>query len=199
MSKKQRIGLLGGTFDPIHFGHLIIAESALVNLNLDLIYFVPAFRHAIKPHFKISKSDIRFKLLKLAVEDYPDFKISKIELERDEISYTIDTLKLFKVYENLPEIDLFYIIGLDNLSELHLWKDPEQIMELSTLVALNRPNVNQQDLFKKYAGKIIHANTPLIEISSTMIRKRIRESEPWKSLVPVKVYDYIEKNKLYRK
>lgn len=198
MSKKQRIGLLGGTFDPIHFGHIIIAESTIINLNLDIIYFIPAFRHAIKSGDKISPSEVRYSMLNMAIQNYPYFKISRIELDRNEISYTIDTLKSFKTYENLPESELFYIIGLDNLHELHLWKEPEQIMKLSTLAVLKRTNVNSQDIFKKYAGKIIEAETPLIDISSTMIRERIREKKPWKSLVPAKVYDYIEKNKLYR-
>jgi len=198
MSSKQRIGLFGGTFDPIHIGHLIVAESILTDLKLDLIFFIPTHKHAIKHQENITSPNVRLGLLKIALNGYPHFQISEIELDRNNVSYTVDTLNQFANYEKLENIDLFNIIGEDNLHEIHLWKNPEQIVKLSTLVVLRRPKIKKTDLSIKYDGNIINADTPLIDISSTMIRERIRNNLPWKSLVLPDVYDYIEKHQLYR-
>lgn len=198
MSNKQRIGLFGGSFDPVHVGHLIVAESVLVNLRLDLIYFIPTKYHAFKRKENITQASTRLKLLEIALKNYSCFKISKVELDREGVSYTVDTLLQFKNYEQLENIELFYIIGEDNLNELHLWKNPDQILKLSKLVVLRRPGSRETELIKKYKDKIIITDTPLIEISSSMIRQRISKNERWKSLVHPEVYNYIKKNHLYK-
>ena len=197
MSEKQKIGLLGGTFDPVHLGHLIIAESVLKELELKKIYFIPTHKHALKSNEKISSVDTRLKLLEIALQDFPHFTISDFELQNDNVSFTIDTLKSIYDYENIPKAELFYIIGYDNLSELHLWKDYEKILDLVQLVVVNRSGKSLEKITKRFKEKLIFSNTPQIDISSTNIRKRIKENKPWKSMVPPEVHQYIIKHNLY--
>ena len=198
MPKINKIGLFGGTFDPIHMGHLIVAESVLNKLKLNKIYFIPAHKHALKSNKKISPPEIRFEILKIALRDFPYFSISDIELESDNVSFTIDTLKRFKEYENLSNAELYYIIGFDNLAELHLWKEYEKIMDMVRLVVLTRPGNNDDQLINQYKEKITIPNSPQIDISSTLIRQRIKENNPWKSMVTPAVYEYIIRNNLYK-
>src|SRR5210317_541551 len=138
MSKNQKIGLLGGTFDPVHSGHLIIAESVLNELELEKIFFIPAHKHALKSNEKISSPETRLKLLQIALKEYPYFAVSDLELQSDNISFTVDTLKEIGEYENILNAKLFYIIGYDNLNELHLWKDYKKIMDMVQLVVVSR-------------------------------------------------------------
>jgi nicotinate-nucleotide adenylyltransferase len=198
MSKINKIGLFGGTFDPIHMGHLVVAESVLNELNLNKIYFIPAHKHALKPNKKISPPEIRFEILKIALRDFPYFSISDIELESDNISFTIDTLKRFREYENLSNAQLYYIIGFDNLAELHLWKEHEKIMDIVQLVVLTRPGSNDDQLINKYKDNIIIPNSPRIDVSSTLIRQRIKENKYWKSMVTPAVNEYIIRHNLYK-
>ena len=177
MSEIQKIGLLGGTFDPVHLGHLIIAEAVLNEMRLDKIYFIPAHKHALKSNPKITPPNIRLELLQIALKDYSYFSVSDIELKSDNVSFTIDTLNKFYDYENLSNAEMFYIIGFDNLTELHIWKDYEKIMEVAQLVVVSRPGNYDKKLIKKYENKLIVAETPKIDISSTMIRKLIKKNE----------------------
>lgn len=198
MSKFQKIGLFGGTFDPIHIGHLIVAESVLNELSLDNIYFIPAHKHALKPNKKITSPEIRLELLKTALKDFSYFTISDIELKSNNVSFTIDTLKNFKVYEKLSNVELYYIIGFDNLSELHLWKDYEKIMEMAQFVVLTRQGSYDEHLINKYKNRIIIPKSPQIDISSTLIRHRILENKTWKSMVTPAVHEYIIRHNLYK-
>ena len=198
MSKIQKIGLFGGTFDPIHIGHLVVAESVLNELSLDNIYFIPAHKHALKSNKKITSPEIRLELLKTALKDFSYFAISDIELKSSNVSFTIDTLKNFKVYEKLSNVELFYIIGFDNLSELHLWKDNEKIMEMAQFVVLTRQGSRDEHLINKYKNRIIVPKSPQIDISSTLIRQRIKENKLWKSMVTPAVQKYIIRHNLYK-
>ncbi|MCK5032590.1 MAG: nicotinate-nucleotide adenylyltransferase [Calditrichia bacterium] len=198
MSKIQKIGLFGGTFDPIHIGHLVVAESVLNELSLDNIYFIPAHKHALKSNKKITSPEIRLELLKTALKDFSYFAISDIELKSSNVSFTIDTLKNFKVYEKLSNVELFYIIGFDNLSELHLWKDNEKIMEMAQFVVLIRQGGHDEHLINKYKNRIIVPKSPQIDISSTLIRQRIKENKLWKSMVTPAVQKYIIRHNLYK-
>ena len=151
MSEFNKIGLLGGTFDPVHLGHLIVAESVLNELNLDKIYFIPAHKHALKSNEKITSPNIRLELLQIALKDYSYYSASDIELKSDNVSFTIDTLNKIRDYENLSNAELFYIIGFDNLTELHLWKDYEKIMEVAQLVVVSRPGNYDEKIIRKAA------------------------------------------------
>jgi len=198
MSEFNKIGLLGGTFDPVHLGHLIIAESVLNELNLDKIYFIPAHKHALKSNKKITPPNIRLEMLQIALKDFSYYSASDIELKSDKVSFTIDTLNKICDYENLSNAELFYIIGIDNLTELHLWKDYEKIMEVVQVVVVCRTGIYDEKLIKKYENKLIVAETPEIDISSTMIRKLIKKNRHWKSLVTPSVYQYIITHNLYK-
>jgi len=198
MSKIQKIGLLGGTFDPVHLGHLIIADSVLRELELDKVIFIPAHKHALKSNKKISSADTRLKLLEIALQDFPHFAISDFELKNDKVSFTIDTLKAIKEYENIPNAELFYIIGYDNLNELHLWKDHEKIMQIVKLVVIARAGNFNKKITEQFKENLIFSNTSQIDISSTLIRNKIKENQSWKSLVPPGVYQYIIKHNLYK-
>lgn len=189
----MKVGVFGGTFDPIHNGHLITAQAVREIRNLDKIIFIPSFIAPHKITVNSSSGEHRLNMLKLAIEDNPYFGYSDFELIKEGVSYTIDTLKYLK--QEYPDIEL--IIGYDNLLEFSTWKNPDEILELTKLVVLKR---NWKDIFEKdkyfYRAEII--NTPLIEISGTEIRKRIKNDLPVNYLVPDKVIEYICKLNLYK-
>ena len=197
MSKNQKIGLLGGTFDPVHLGHLIIAESVLNELELEKIFFIPAHKHALKSNEKISSPETRLKLLQIALKEYPYFAVSDFELQSDNISFTVDTLKEIGEYENILNAKLFYIIGYDNLNELHLWKDYKKIMDMVQLVVVSRSGKQNEKFIEQFKDRLIFPDIPRIDISSTIIRERIKENKPWKTMVSSAVYQYITKHNLY--
>jgi nicotinate-nucleotide adenylyltransferase len=189
--------MFGGTFDPPHYAHLHLARFAMKRLGLDCLYFIPAAIHALKKH-SITPASWRYKMVQAAIGSVPDFFISRIEMERSDISYSIDTIRSFKKYEHLPaQAELFYILGLDNLNELHLWKDPEQIFKLAKVVVLDRPGFKHQPIIDRYPQVLLLAS-PLYDISATEIRKKIKSGESVKGLLPAKVWQVIKENNLYR-
>lgn len=189
----MRIGILGGTFNPIHMGHLILAEEALHKLRLEKVVFVPAF---IPPHknvdTRISPQD-RLKMAMLAIEDNPAFEVSTFEIDSRKKSYSIDTLKEFRrVYGDGAQF--FFLTGSDLLKDLFSWKDIGQIFKMSKFIVANRPGYPVKDVPEDAETVVI---TP-IEVSSEDIRKRLRESRSIRYLVPEKVRGYILERKLYR-
>ena len=198
MSDFKKIGIYGGTFDPIHHGHLILSEWAIVKLHLDLVYFVPASVHAFKKESELSPSEIRYNMIAAAIKNFPRLRVSRIEIDRPSTSYTIDTLKNINANESINRTELIYLIGSDNLREFHLWKNPDKILELAQVCVLKRPGYNENTINNKYKDKVNILDSPLISISATEIRKRVRENKPYKSLIPEEVYEIIEQNKLYR-
>lgn len=187
-----RLGILGGTFDPPHIGHLILAQSALENLRLDKVLFIPA---AVQPHKQkreVSTPRVRLHLLKLALEDDDRFDISDVEIKRSGLSYTIDTLcNLQTLY---PGVKLFFIIGGDNISDIVTWKDPDSIFAIARVAAALRPDSQPEGPFK---DRVKLFDMPQIEISSSEIRKLARQGKSIKYLVPVKVEKYIRENRMY--
>jgi nicotinate-nucleotide adenylyltransferase len=187
-----RVGILGGTFDPPHNGHIAIARAALKELGLDKVVFIPA---RIPPHKTkriIASPEDRFNMLRLAIDAYPDFEISRIELDRPGPSYTADTLERLRAID--PETELVLLIGTDNVSEIEGWHEPERIATLATLAAANRPGFNPGG---KYADRVVYFDMPPMDISSTEVRNRIRADMPITDLVPPEVESYIIKRRLY--
>ena len=190
----MKVGVFGGTFDPIHNGHLITAVAVKELRSLDKIIFIPSF---IAPHKidRLSSSPMhRIEMLKLAIKGIPCFDYSDFEINKEGVSYTIDTLRFLR--NTYDEIEL--IIGYDNLLEFSTWKDPDEILKLVKLVVLKRKVFNEpveKDKFY-YASKIIE--TPTIEISATDIRKRLRNNLPVNFLVPDAVMEYINHFNLYK-
>jgi len=191
----KRLGILGGTFNPVHTAHLIIAESAREQLQLDKILFIPS---ANPPHKSddIIDAQIRMDLVKAAITDNKYFEASDIEItgSQHSKSFTVDTL--VKINEIYKGIKVFLLIGMDNLAELHTWKGPERLFELADVVVLNRPGylVNARNDF---GDRVKMIAVPNIEISSTDIRRRIKEGKSIKYLVPGEVEKYIIHKKLY--
>ncbi len=196
----KRIGVFGGAFNPLHIGHLINAEFVGNEFNLDKILFIPT---KIPPHKKLSgpiSDKIRIKMIKKAIKEYPYFEFSDIEIKREKVSYTIDTLiELSKKY---PDSKLYLIIGNEWLDRFNTWYRYEDIFKYVKLIILRRvknkySKTNLPDFLKKFHSKIIFASNPVINISSTYIRKLIRKGFNIKYMVPEVVRKYIKKYNLY--
>jgi len=187
-----KLGILGGTFDPPHIGHLILAQSAIEKFQLDKILFMPAARQPHKQNQEVTSAEIRLRLLKLAVKGNSRFEISDIEIKRSGVSYTCDTLKeLSNIY---LKARLYLIIGGDNINDIETWKNPEQIFSMAQVIAATRPDSKPECL---YMDRIDIFNMPQVDISSTMIRKLVKHGKSIKYLVPDDIEKYIIENNLY--
>ncbi len=190
----MKIGLLGGSFDPIHNGHLITAHSVLEQRNLDKIILMPCNISPLKTEILPTDDFHRFNMVKCAVEDISQFEVSDYEINKGDVSFTIDTLVEFsKLYD-----DIELIIGYDNLAVFDKWKNPDAIFDLCKVVVMKRSMDNIPNSKNIYFDKAIFVPTPSIDISSTDIRKRIKNELPIDFLVPQKVKEYIYKNGLYK-
>jgi len=189
----SRLGILGGTFDPPHNGHLALARSSLEFLKLDKVIFVPTAINPHKQHLKITGPKFRLEMLKLAIGDNDMFEVSDMEINRAGLSYTCDTVREFKkIYQ---EADFHLIIGGDNISDIEIWKNPEDIFTIAKVAAAMRP---QSPASGKYKDRIIIIEMRPIDISSTTIREYVKHGRSIKKLVPAKVEQYIIENGLYR-
>ena len=196
MAQKVKIGILGGTFDPIHLGHLVLAEQVREKLKLDRVIFIPSASPPHKTNRKLSSAKDRFRMTVLALEGNPKFSISDMELKREGLSYTVDTLRtLKKTYRNS---EIFFLTGSDVLDEIDTWKDPEQIYKLVKVVIAIRPGFDDFDPKEYYARKGIIIPITGVDISSTKIRNMVKSRKSIRYLVPAKVEEYIKKKKLYR-
>lgn len=191
----MRICLFGGTFDPPHIGHLLVAQTVCEAEDFDKILFIPAFQ---PPHKRdITPVDERISMLELAVEGNPNFEISDVELKRKGISYTIDTVKAIKTEMSLKNNEIFYLIGSDSLLEFQHWKEPEGILNECQVIVAIRPGFRPSDIPSWILQRIQFANIPRFEISSTNIRHRWVENKTIRYMVTLPVWEYIEKNNLY--
>lgn len=196
-----RIGIMGGTFDPIHIGHLVIAQEAWYKLHLDKVVFVPAGMPPHKPNEPVIDPEHRFNMTGLAIDGNPAFEISRMEIERSGPSYTVDTLKHLKqVYGE--DCEIYFIIGADSLLDIMGWHKPQRIAEMCTLVAAARPGYDtsaaELELPKEIMDKVILLEVPEVGISSTEIRSRVPSGIPIRYLVPCEVEKYIVENSLYK-
>lgn len=191
----MKICLFGGTFDPPHIGHLLIAQTVFEAEKFDKVLFVPANKPPNKKAF--SSQATRVEMLKLAVEGNPNFEISDIEIKRGGVSYTIDTIRSIKNELDFKGDKLFYLIGSDCLLDFHNWKDPESILEECQVVVAIRPGFRPSDIPAWILHRIQFANIPRFEISSTNIRKRWVDNKTIRYMVTLPVWEYIEKQKLY--
>ena len=188
----KRIGILGGSFDPIHFGHLLMAQSAAEALKLDVVLFVPAFRSPFKADHTVPDASKRVVMVKEAIKGNAIFKLYAGELRRGEISYTIDTLKELKI--KYPKSKFYLLMGADNLRSFHRWKDPQGILKLASLVILNRPGFD-----KNYPKRwpYVKINMPAVDISSSDIRQRLKARRSIWYLTPKAVIRFIKRYRLY--
>jgi nicotinate-nucleotide adenylyltransferase len=194
------VGILGGTFDPIHIGHLVVAEEARTKSGLREVLFVPAGQPWLKGNRDITPAGHRVEMVRRAIADNPYFKLCTLEVERPGPSYTVDTLTMLRKQLG-SEASFFFILGRDTLAELPLWKEPQKLVQLCRLVV--PPRLGSRDLKhleKALPGlldKVIQLDMPVIGISSSEIRQRISQGLPIRYLVPPEVGEYITKHKVY--
>ncbi len=200
-----RLGIFGGTFDPVHYGHLLLAEFCLEECSLDEVWIMPAATSPHKPPNSAAPASCRMEMLELAVAGHPKLRATPLELDRGGISYTFETLQ--RIDEDHPGSELFLLLGADSLADLPSWKEPQKICELAVPVAVSRVGSSDPD----YDGLIGSATAerleyfrqfrvtmPLVELSSTAIRRRVSESKSIRYQLPRAVEKYIETRQLYR-
>jgi len=188
----MKIGILGGTFNPIHIGHLILAEEAREKLKLDRIILVPAYLPPHKGNSDIAPASERYKMVKLAIKGNRSFKASDMEIKREGLSYTIDTIKEFK--KSHPADELYFIIGSDLLNYLNEWKDLGEVIKIAKFIVATRPGYP----LEKIPPYIATLPTRAVDISAFEVRQAIKEGRSFRYLVPEAVYQYINKKRLYQ-
>jgi nicotinate-nucleotide adenylyltransferase len=195
-----RLGLLGGTFDPPHYGHLLVAQEAAWHVHLDRVLFLPARQNPLKFGDPPSSAEDRCEMVALAIADNPLFQLSRLDLDRPSPSYTADLLRALQS----PEHELFFLIGADILPELPKWRRPDEILQQARLVVVNRPTTQTPDLDTLEAvlpglrERVERVHMPGLDISSSELRKRVAAGEPIRYLTPPAVERYILDKQLYR-
>lgn len=200
----SKIGVFGGTFNPIHNGHVSLGVYCKDELSLDKLMLIPTYTPPHKSSNELAEEEHRVNMCKLATEQYGYFEVSDIEIERKGKSYTYETLNSLK--EIYTEDELYLIVGADMFLTLDKWKNPQSIFKNATIVAVPRNDDDKNDLvyyydntIKKLGAKAIVLENPVVQVSSTYIRENIDNYQLIKSLIDSNVYEYIVKNKLYRK
>ncbi|MCX5996934.1 MAG: nicotinate-nucleotide adenylyltransferase [Chloroflexi bacterium] len=198
----MKVGIMGGTFDPIHVAHLIVAEEARTRLALDRVIFIPAGNPWMKSEHMVSGAEHRVAMVKLAISSNPAFSLSLIEVERPGPTYTVDTLEGL-LGELGYDTQLFLLLGWDSVAELTAWKAPCRISRMATVVAFPRPGFQAPDIAKLeksmpgIAERIMVLDEPYLGVSSTGIRQRVAGGQSVRYLVPDAVCEYINRHKLY--
>ncbi|MCI9446225.1 MAG: nicotinate-nucleotide adenylyltransferase [Lachnospiraceae bacterium] len=199
---NRRIGIMGGAFNPIHYGHLMIAENAREQFSLEQVLFVPTGRSPLKHKQQVTDKVHRCAMVNLAISDNPWFALDKVEINSPEISYTFLTVEKLKEY--FISSELFFILGADSLFDFESWRSPELILKNCSILAAYREHQRQEEFFEqiaylneKYPQKFCPLDTPNLEVSSQEIRQRVNEGRSIRYLVPEAVETYIRDNKLY--
>ena len=198
----MRIGVLGGTFDPIHLAHLIVAEEARVSLGLEEVVFIPTGEPWLKAGLSVSQAQHRLNMVRLAIASNPFFRASSLEIDRPGPSYTIDTLEAIAA-EIGNEAEIFFILGVDSLEQFLSWKEPVRVLELATLVAVSRPCYKKFDpfsldqLFSGASQRVVALDGPSIDISGRELRRRVGQGLSIRYQVCGTVAHYIMEHGLY--
>jgi nicotinate-nucleotide adenylyltransferase len=204
MKERRKIGIMGGTFDPVHIGHLILGEAAYRQYKLDSVVFMPAGNPPHKRHREGRATDEeRVEMVRRAIASNPHFELSLREMNADGYSYTYRTLEALN--RELPDTDLYFIIGADSLFDFDTWKYPPRIAAACKLVVATRNQISDERLDReiadkkgKYGGTYLKLDTPNLDISSHSLREMIREGESVRYYIPDEVIAYIEEQRLYR-
>lgn len=198
----SKIGIMGGTFNPIHFAHLILAESAYEQFSLDKIIFMPSKNPPHKSHEEIVSDELRSNMIQLAIEGNPHFEFSGLELNREGTTYTYETIE--ELTKEYPNNEYYFILGADSLFDFEKWRNPVRILELTNIVAAGRDHLSENKMKKqieylseKYNANIYLLKTPNMDISSQMLRKKVKIGETIRYYLPDVVEQYIIEHKLY--
>lgn len=196
----MRLGIMGGTFDPIHYGHLFIAEEARTHFHLNNVLFIPNGHPPHKKNYKMTPARHRYAMTLIATHSNTAFGCSPLEMDRTGPCYTVDTLTLLK--QQNPEAELFYITGIDAIADILSWNRHEEVIQLATFIAATRPGFDPKTLKEKlpddYLARILVLGSTALNISSTEIRARIQNDLSVRYLTPDGVIEYIVKHNLYR-
>lgn len=198
-SRRLRLGVMGGTFDPIHHGHLVAASEVQARFQLDEVMFVPTGQPWQKVGKKVSQAEDRYLMTTIATASNPRFSVSRVDIERPGLTYTVDTLKDVRALRG-PEIDLYFITGADALSRILTWKGVDEMFDLAHFVGVSRPGVQlgQDDITHLPEDKVTLLEVPALAISSTACRDRVAQGLPIWYLVPDGIVQYIAKRGLYQ-
>lgn len=199
----DRLGIMGGTFDPIHYGHLVAAEMACSKFKLSKVLFIPSGTPPHKDRGDISAAKLRFEMIERAIQDNPAFDISALELERKGSSFTVDTLRALRGI--WPGHKLYFITGSDVLREIFSWREAEEILMMTEFIGAARPGFDARDFLLQVQqehpetqGRIHYLEVPALAISSTDIRARVKRGEPIRYLLPEPVRQFIQQHGLYK-
>ncbi|QGQ20925.1 nicotinate-nucleotide adenylyltransferase [Cellulomonas sp. JZ18] len=190
-----RIGVMGGTFDPIHHGHLVAASEVAARFALDEVVFVPTGQPSFKQDTAVTAAEHRYLMTVIATASNPRFTVSRVDVDRPGLTYTVDTLRDLKAER--PDADLYFITGADAIAQILTWKDAAELFDMARFVAVTRPG-HALSVAGLPAGRVDVSEVPALAISSTDVRARARAGEPVWYLVPDGVVQYIAKHRLYR-
>ncbi|NQT96732.1 MAG: nicotinate-nucleotide adenylyltransferase [Candidatus Marinimicrobia bacterium] len=193
----MKLCVFGGTFDPPHIGHLLIAQTIFEAEQFNKIVFIPAYQPPHKEYGKLSSIELRLKMLELAVVENPNFIISHVEIRRKGISYSIDTVKEIRSQYNLETDDLYFLIGSDTLADIINWKDPRRLVKECQVIVAIRPGFRPSAIPSWLLDSVRFANVPRFEISSTVIRQRWRQNKTIRYMVTQPVWEFINEQNLY--
>jgi len=191
-----KLGILGGTFDPVHKAHIVIAERVIETCRLDQVLFIPAANPPHKNDFAVTGFDHRYRMIELAVAGNPQFAASSIESLRSGKSFTEDTLSEMHILH--PQAELYWIIGMDSACELHTWRNAHRLVQMAQFVVVGRPGWSLDRADPQLRDSLLAVDIPPMDISSTDIRSRVRDGRSIRDCVPEQVIAYIEEHNLYR-
>ena len=203
----MQVGILGGTFDPVHLGHLLIAEESRLSLALDYVLFIPAGQPWLKAGQPLTAAEHRWRMAQLATASNPNFQVLRTEIDRPGPSYTVDTLTSLPAELGQPA-EFYFILGMDALANFHQWKEPERVLQLANLVVVRRPSYRDAEIdniinevktrYPDYAHRLTALPMPGVDFSATTIRRRAAAGQSFRYHTPEPVERYILDNGLYR-
>jgi nicotinate-nucleotide adenylyltransferase len=200
ISERPAVGVMGGTFNPIHIGHLVTAEEALFAFALREVIFVPAGQPWQKERIDVAEAEHRYLMTVIATASNSHFQVSRTEIDRPGPTFTVETLRALRL--QLGDVELFFITGADAILQILTWKDPREVLSEARFIAATRPGYDldrlEKELPEGFGDRVHILEIPALAISSTDVRRRVREGRPVRYLLPEGVARYIEKNTLYR-
>lgn len=198
----KRLGIMGGTFDPVHYGHMVAAETARVEFGLDRVLFIPTGSPLHKENRSISDANLRYEMVEMSIQSNNNFMVSRMEIDREGTTYTVDTLRI--LHDIFPQQELHFITGTDALKEMLTWHEHEEIIRLAKIIGVSRPGYDSKNLIEKISRKypftknrITQIEIPALAISSTDIRMRVASNKPIRYLLPDEVRLFIKNKGIY--